>query len=219
VTGYFPVNWSLAGRACLVVGGGKVALRKVRGLLAYGGQVTVVAPNVCSELAAMVQAGSVTLIGREYGANDAVAFGLVISAVDSADVNRQVYEDCRAAGVPVNVVDDPEHCDFILPSTVRRGPLTISVGTQGTAPFFARWVRERMEELVPEHWEDVAELAGEFRKRVLAKKALSPADKNDLFARFCRTDWKAVIEAGGRTRAAETMDRILNRSEGDAGAE
>jgi siroheme synthase-like protein len=212
--GYFPIAISLSGRSCLVVGGGKVALRKVRALLEYGGAVTVVAPDVCEELVALADAGRITLHMREYAPAEAACYGLVVAAVDDPAVNRTVFADCRAAGVLINAVDDPEHCDFILSGTVRRGPLTVSIGTQGTAPFFARWVREQLDGMLPSHWEDVAALAESFRKRVLADANLDQAAKDALFARFLQEDWRNVIENGGMPAAKAAMESLLAGEDG-----
>jgi len=199
----------LDGRKCLVVGGGGVALRKVRGLLEYGGRVTVVAPVFCDGLLTLGQKGEVLLLEREYGENEAADFDLVIAAVDREEVNRRVFEDCRENGILVNVVDDPERCDFILSATVKRGPLTLSVGTQGTAPFLARWARERLEEMVPGHWESMAVHAGAFRKAVLADTILEPETKYQLFRRFLETDWEKILKEGGESRAEEEMRALL----------
>jgi siroheme synthase-like protein len=212
--GYLPAAISLAGRPCLVVGGGRVALRKVRMLLDYGAGVTVIAPEICEEIDILAREGRIALEKRAYDSGDAGAFGLVISAADREDVNRLVFEDCRKASVPVNVVDDPERCDFIIQATVKRGPLTVSAGTQGTAPFFARWVRERLEEVFPEHWKRVALLAGEFRSRVLADDTLGPRSRALAFRLFTGTDWQSVLGSGEEPAgdAGELMDHLIEEA-------
>lgn len=206
--GYLPVALGLAGRSCLVVGGGAVALRKVRGLLAYGGCVTVLAPDFREELVSLEQEGRITLERRAYGEGAAAGYGLVISAADPPEVNHQVFLDCREAGVWVNVVDDPDRCDFILPATLRQGPLTVSVGTQGKAPFLTRWIREELEALLPGHWGTVATLAGAFRKAVLAGHG-EACEKRELFRRFLEVDWKTVLEEEGETRAEAILQDLL----------
>lgn len=207
--GYLPAAISLAGRPCLVVGGGSVAARKVKNLLDYGGKVTVVAPEACSAVVALEQEGRITLQQRKYEAGEAGSFGLVIAASDSAALNHAVFDDCRAASVPVNVVDDPEYCDFILPATVKLGSLTLSVSTQGAAPFLAKWVRQRLETIVPPHWRDLAGIAGEFRKRVLADTTLDPEAKQQAFQRFLDIDWQPLLEEGDAERAEEAIREIL----------
>jgi|GEM_PF-416165 len=191
--GYFPMAFKLEGRRCLVVGGGKVGLRKTRGLLDYGGTVTVVSPVCRDELHVLAREGTIELLERAYRSGEAAQYGLVIAASDDHAVNLEVYDDCQQAHVPVNVVDDPAHCDFILSSTVRRGPLTISIGTQGAAPFMSRWVREWLEDRVPAYWSDLAQLAAAMRRRVLAIEGLSFAEKAAYFKRFLETDWEAIL--------------------------
>ncbi len=213
-SGYYPVFIRLADRRCLVVGGGAVALRKVRGLLEYGGEVTVVAPECCDGLDELARAGRIAIERREYAAGEAAAFGLVIAAADNREVNHGVYRDGRAASVPVNVVDDPEYCDFILPGTVRRGPLTLAVGTQGRAPFFERWVRRRLDDLLPSHWGELAGLAGVFRKDVLGRGELGADERMDLFRRFLDVDWEKIFERDGPGGAEREMERLLEVSGG-----
>lgn len=215
--GYFPLNLHLEGRNCLVVGGGSVALRKVRSLLEFGGVVTVVAPDFCREFENLDNVGGrLDLVHRAYDRGEAARYDLVIAAVDDKMINQHVFEDCRAASVLVNVVDDPERCDFILSGIVRRGPLVLSVGTQGTAPFFARWVREQLEAMLPAHWEEIALLAEEFRKRVQSDGTLSFDEKKELFQRFTAIGWERLLDDEGAAEAA--MDRLLKKDviDGDA---
>ena len=120
----YPVSLVLEGRPVLVVGGGRVAARKVDGLLACGAQVHVVAPRVADELK---QRHGVTVEERPYRDGDVAGYRLVVSATDDAAVNRAVHDEAEAAGVWVNSADDPANCTFTLPSVLRRGPITVAV--------------------------------------------------------------------------------------------
>ncbi len=145
----YPVNLVLDGRRCLVVGGGKVALRKVEGLLACGGRVTVVAPRISPELRAL---GDVMIEERPWRPADLDGMWLVIAATDDPAVNRSVYDAGQRAGVWVNGADDPANCSFTLPSVVRRGDLQLTVSTGGRSPALATWLRRRLEgEIGPEY--------------------------------------------------------------------
>jgi siroheme synthase-like protein len=145
----YPVLLRLAGRSCLVVGGGRVALGKVRGLLAADARVTVVAPDVLDELAALE---GVTVVRRGYEPGDLTGQRLAIAATDDPAVNHQVFLDGEAAGVWVNSADDPENCAFTLPAVVRQGPITVAVSTGGHSPALASWLRSRLtDELGPEY--------------------------------------------------------------------
>jgi siroheme synthase-like protein len=145
----YPVLLNLAGRSCLVVGGGRVALGKVRGLLAADARVTVVAPDVLDELAALQ---GVSVVRRPYESGDLEGHRLVVTATDDAAVNHRVFLDGEAAGVWVNSADDPENCAFTLPAVVRQGPITVTVSTGGHSPALASWLRSRLAaELGPEY--------------------------------------------------------------------
>ena len=145
----YPVNLVLDGRSCLVVGGGKVALRKVEGLLACGGRVTVVAPRINPDLRTL---SDVVIEERPWRPQDLEGMWLVIAATDDPSVNRAVYDAGQRAGVWVNGADDPANCSFTLPSVVRRGDLQVTVSTGGRSPALSTWLRRRLEgEIGPEY--------------------------------------------------------------------
>jgi siroheme synthase-like protein len=147
-TPLYPVNLLVAGRPCLVVGGGRVAVQKVRGLLAAGATVTVVAPDIDEEIVTL----GVRCERRPYRRPEAATYRLAVAATGDPEVNQQVYDDADAAGVWVNSADDPERCSFTLPAVVRRGRLTVTVSTGGHSPALSAWLRERLAtELGPEY--------------------------------------------------------------------
>lgn len=157
----YPVLLDLAGRRCLVVGGGRVALGKVRGLLAVDADVTVVAPAVVDELADLE---GVRLELRPYAAGEVAGYRLAITATDDPAVNRQVYEDGEASGVWVNSADDPANCAFTLPAVVRRGPITVAVSTGGHSPALSSWLRNRLAAEVGPEYEVLLRLLAERRE-------------------------------------------------------
>jgi len=182
----YPVMLSLAGRPVLVVGGGRVALRKVRGLLAEDARVTVIAPAVVPEIEDLAARGKVTLARRPYRDGEAADYRLVLAAADDREVNRRVFEDGERAGVFVNVADDPELCSFHLPARVVRGPLQVAIASGGRAPFAVRRLRQLLDRRLGEAWTAWADAAGRFRERVLGKAGLSAEEKEALFDRFFR---------------------------------
>jgi precorrin-2 dehydrogenase/sirohydrochlorin ferrochelatase len=172
----------VAGRPVLVVGGGRVAARKVRDLVACGAQVTVVAPEVDDNVLA---AEGVAVERRPYRAGEAAGYRLVVTATGDRSVDQQVFDDAEAAGVWVNSADDPARCTFTLPAVVRRPPVLVTVATGGHSPALATWLRRRLE---AELGLEVAVLAGlldEARSRVKA----SGGSTEDL-------DWQALLDAG-----------------------
>ena len=139
------------GRRCLVVGGGRVAARKIAGLLACGAAVTVVAPEVHVAIAELADSGVIAAIDesplevqiRPYEAGEAADYQLVIAATGDPTVDDAVHRDAQSAGVWVNVADDPARCSFVLPAVARDGPVSIAVSTAGASPALAGWLRDR----------------------------------------------------------------------------
>ena len=160
---------NIKGQPWLVVGGGGVAVRKVMLLLRAGGELTVVAPELCDELKRSQQAGDISYIQRNFEPADIDAKHIVIAATDNEQVNVQVSTLCRARGIPVNVVDNPKLCGFIMPSMIDRSPVQIAISTGGTSPVLARVLRARLETLIPSAYGRLAMLLDEFRGRVKAQ--------------------------------------------------
>ena len=161
----YPVNLVLRGRSVLVVGGGPVATSKVRGLLDGGADsITVVAPEVTSELRAM----PVTIEERPYRSPEAADHRLVVTATDDPGVNHQVFVDADAAGVWVNSADDPDNCTFTLPARVRRGSLLVTFATGGHSPAVASWLRRRFEAEFGPEYDELLELLSAERERIKA---------------------------------------------------
>lgn len=141
---YYPLFLDLRGRKVLVVGAGKVALRKTRGLLEAGAVVTVVSPEGEAEFASL----AVEWKRRRFRASDVGGQALVFTATNDRAVNRKVGEAAAARGIWANVADAPEECDFLVPSRIRRGDLQVAVSTGGRSPRLAAGLRKRIEELL-----------------------------------------------------------------------
>lgn len=163
-----PLFLKLEGRRCLVVGGGAVALQKVRSLLECAASVTVVAPDAGAEIRDLAEQDRIVWQQRKYQPDDIPANLLVIAATNDAAVNHAIYEDAVAAGILANVVDDPPYCDFYFGSVVRRGPLQIGISTGGESPAFAQRLRRQLELLLDEGTGPWLQRLGALRREVLA---------------------------------------------------
>lgn len=191
---YLPVGLSLKKRKCLVIGGGKVALRKINTLLEFESNITVIAPEVVEKIEYYAERKKVTLEKRPYQAGDVKGFGFVISSADDQSVNQQVYEEALAAGVPVNVVDQPELCDVIMPAVTRRGPLTVAVSTDGKAPYLSGYLRLILDDIFPERWSRIAKYAAQFREMVQANGPDDQEARLKCFGMFLNADWKDLLK-------------------------
>ena len=165
----YPLILDLAGRRCVVIGGGPVAERKIEGLLAAGVAVTVVSPKLSETLEARVSRGEIRLERRRYQRGDLTGASLAFVATGDARLAEAVAREGRSQGVWVNAADDPEHCDFFLPSVLRRGPLLVAVATGGGSPALARAVREEIERLLPDDCAELAETVAEVRRELRAR--------------------------------------------------
>jgi siroheme synthase-like protein len=142
---HYPVFLNLRERPVLVVGAGKVALRKTLGLVEAGARVTVVAPESRAEFAAL----PVRLLPRPFEPADLEGQYLAFAATDQREVNRGVREEARRRGIPVNVADAPDECDFVVPARLQRAGVQIAISTGGKDPRRAAGMRRKLEELLP----------------------------------------------------------------------
>lgn len=156
---YFPVFLKLAGRRVLVVGGGEVALRKIRLLRRAGARIEVVARELLPELAAL----DVTRIAGEFEPAQLQGCVLVVAATDDAALNARVADAAQKLSIPVNVVDDGAASTYITPSIVDRAPLLVAISSGGAAPLLARRLRERIEALLPSAYGRLASFLGRMR--------------------------------------------------------
>ena len=171
---YYPVFFDLSGRSVLVIGGGRLALEKVNGLLAAEACVSVVSPSLNEELAALRDAGRITHLPRRYRSGDMQGRALVMAAADEPSGNAALHADARAIGVPLNAADDPANCDFILPAVVRQPPLTLAISTGGGSPAVARRIREELSEYLDADTSTLAELAAEVRSDLRQHQVFRP---------------------------------------------
>jgi len=169
---YFPIYLEMTRRRCLVIGGGAVAERKIAGLLEAGAEVTVISPDVSEPIARWSKNGSIQLKARRYRSGDLAGYELAFVATDDGAVNAQAHQDGKSAGVWVNAADDPANCDFILPSVLRRGDLTVAVSSGGNSPALARTIREELEIYFTQEYEQLAQLAAQARDE-LRKRSIT----------------------------------------------
>jgi len=160
---YYPIFLNISGKRCVVVGGGEVALRKVKALLEHEASVEVISPDLCPGLSQLAKSRAIQVLQRSYDGGDLQGAFIAIAATDDGKTNSQVVEEARAKGVLVNVVDDSEHSDFIVPSQFRRGDITIAVSTAGKSPALAHKIRARLEKDFGAEYASLAPLIGEVR--------------------------------------------------------
>ena len=189
---YFPINLSISTRKCTVVGGGKVAARKTVALLECGAMVRIISPELTAELQALLEDRVINWEPREYQHGDLAGSFLVIAATDNTRVQREVFTEAEENGQLVNVADVPELCNFILPATVKRDDLSISVSTAGKSPALARKIRQHLESIIGPEYGKLADIMGLLRKEVLKLKR-PHAENKVIFAKLLHDNFAAWI--------------------------
>lgn len=147
---YFPMFIDLTDKKIVVAGGGTIALRRVRTLLKFGADIHVIAPELCEGLAHMEEEGKITAEHREYRTGDIDGAQIVLAATDDREVNRWIWEECRAAGVTVNVADDRRLCDFYFPSVVMTDDTVIGINCGGEDHAKVKETRIKIEKMFGE---------------------------------------------------------------------
>ncbi|WP_432665691.1 bifunctional precorrin-2 dehydrogenase/sirohydrochlorin ferrochelatase [Wukongibacter baidiensis] len=196
---YYPIMLNIEDEKCKVIGGGRVAERKVTDLLKADAKVTVISPFATEKLLQYYNDGKINLILREYRYGDLKDSYLVYAATDDKEVNETCLKECREEGILLNVVDKPGMCDFIVPARITRGDLSITVSTNGKSPMLSRKIRKGLEELFTDEYEEYLEILGEIREKV-------KAEVQDIEKR--REIFKAVVYS-------DVFDRYLNGEDMD----
>ena len=166
ISPYYPIFLDIHGKKCLVLGGGEVALRKVKALLKHGANVAVVSPTLCTELNRLAEDGTIQIFQRSYKAEDLQDATIAVAATDNAKINESAADQARLQGILVNSVDDLQHSDFIVPSYFCRGDFTVAVSTSGKSPALARKIRSELEKDFGSEYAQLVLLANEVRSEL-----------------------------------------------------
>src|SRR5215472_9807766 len=209
---YLPVFLRLAGVAAVVVGGGRVAARKVEWLLQAGARVTVIAPQLAPALAQRVARGELTHLARPFAPDQLPGAAAIIAASDERAVNELVSRTARERRIPVNVVDSPELSSFIFPAIIDRSPIVVAVSSAGASPMLARRVRAQIEALLPARLGALARFLG--ARRAAVRRAVAPEARQRFWERLIHGRAAGQVLVGAEAAAAATFAREL-RAPGD----
>ncbi len=205
---FLPIFLNIRDEPCLVVGGGEVAARKCALLMRAGARITVLAPTLAAAFDADLAAGRITHRAGQFRDEDLSGYAVVIAATNDDAVNRAVAAGARARRIPVNVVDQPALCSFILPSIIERAPLVVAVSSGGASPVLARLLRARLETLIPAGYGRLAELARAFRDKVKAR--LKPAERRRFWERVLEGPIAELVFSGRDDQARRALQDALD---------
>ncbi len=208
----YPVFLNIDGKPCLVVGGGAVGERKVEDLLLAGAQVTLVSRDATPVLTAMAAQGLITYRREDFSPAHLSGMVLAIAATNDLNTNQSVSAAAQARGLPVNIVDQPALCSFVVPATIRRGDLTLAIGTGGRSPALAKKLRRDLEQVYGPEYGPYLELLGVIREKVLACRRDHP-DNLHLFTRIVASPLFHLLNtrdlAGLQTLLTELLGAVL----------
>lgn len=199
---FLPIFLNMKAQRCLVVGGGDIAARKASLLLEADGAVTVVSPKLSGQMAQYVKEGRVEHIQGTFEIAHLDGMRVVIAATDDSGVNELVSAEAQKRSIPVNVVDNPELCSFIMPSIIDRSPVQIAVSTGGASPVLARILRARLESTIPAAYGRLASMVNGFRDKVKARFG-------DVNSR--RNFWEGVLQGDVAEMVFAGMDEKAER--------
>ena len=210
---YYPVSLDIKNRKCLVVGGGGVGTRKVITLLDCGVKATVVSPVVSEKLLELADNGSIVLKKRPYREADLDGMFLVIGTTDDEELNRQISMDAEKLNMLCNIADRPEVCNFILPSIVNQGDLTISISTSGKSPALAKRLRIELEEQFGSEYAELLRLMGAIREKLLSQKHEPEAHKH-LFEQLISRGLLDVVRGNRKDEIDSLLCEVLGEGFG-----
>ena len=210
---FLPIFLSLKKRPCTVIGGGEVASRKVTLLLEAGAQVTVYAPTAGETIRRWAADGKVRHVAQEFRPEILDGCVLAIAATDDKSVNRQVSDAAKARNIPVNVVDQPDLCTFIMPSIIDRSPVIVAVSTGGSSPVLARLIRARLETLIPAGYGRLAKLVAKFRDMV-KQRFTHPPRRRQFWEEVLQGPIAELVYSGQNAAAEKALQQRIEAFDG-----
>jgi len=201
---YYPVFLDIREKKCVVVGGGDVAARKAERLLDCGAKVFVVSPRLAPELAELKEKNIISHIAAQYSGDLIDGAALIIGATDDEKTNARISQDARSKGIPVNIVDDPQKCDFILPALVQRGDLAMAIGTAGKSPALARHLREELEAKYGEEYKILLDILGKLRVKMVKNEGIG----KDWFESLLAEGILDSIKENNKEKVNKTVQKI-----------
>ncbi len=205
----YPIFLEMSGRRAVVVGAGPVAIRKAHVLLDAGARLVIVSDAVDETLISRFKHANAEFIKSKYSKNYLAGAVLVIAATNKPEVNQQIYKDCQQLEILCNVVDDPRHCDFFVPSIVKRGDLHIAVSTEGDCPAYAGHIKKKLESLFTEEHGRFLDELEQIRKHII-ENISNPADRKILLGRLVDDDSFEYFLNNGPEKWREFAQQIIS---------
>jgi precorrin-2 dehydrogenase/sirohydrochlorin ferrochelatase len=215
----YPIFLNITNRKVVIIGGGEVALRKIRDLLKAGARISAISPVFHQEIIRLSkeQGDNLKLIKREYREGDLSDTSLAFSATDDPEINRMVFDEAEKRNIFINSADDPPHCSFIVPSSSQRGDLILALSTGGASPAMSARLRRELESYIPDNIERILDVLREAREILKSEKdfsSLSASQRGELLKRIANDDTllEELVSASDNDMIAFLSKLIQSRS-------
>ena len=205
----YPIFINLADKVCLVIGGGKVAQRKIETLLEYKAQVLVVSPDATDRIKYWAERKLISWQSRLYEPSDLENVFLVFIATGDSRTNKEIAAHCRDRSIMVNAVDDPVNCDFYVPAILRRDSLCVAVSTEGKSPLLAAKLRNELENMIPAEYGDWTEILGRLREEI-KRSDLDISQRQQVFSDLVYSDILDLLIQGRKQEAEERITSCMS---------
>ena len=201
---YFPIYIDLKDKKCIVVGGGRIALRKIEILHQFGAKITAIAPYICDAIY-MLETNPITLVKRDFHDSDIVDVELVVAATDDIKLNSHISVICKKSNLLVNVVDVKDECTFIFPAIYKKRELVISVSTGGSSPAMAHKIRKNIESVIPDYYSSLIEFLGEHRDYIKSE-IHSQTQRKKLYNELIE-----MIETDQKNMSLDMINKVIDK--------
>ena len=205
---YFPVFLDLQKKSCVVVGGGRVAERKIQNLRKAGAVVTVISPRLTARLKRLKEAKRIQHRRRLYRTGDLTTAYLAVAATDDPRINEKVFREASALKIPVNAVDDPVHCTFIVPAVVSRGDILIAISTGGRSPALAKALRKKLQREIGSEYPSLLKIIGAVRKEIIPLGWGEKKNQN-IYRRLLQEDVIAMVREKKQTALRRLLKKMI----------
>jgi precorrin-2 dehydrogenase / sirohydrochlorin ferrochelatase len=204
---YYPLFLDIAGKLCVVLGGGKIAERKVSTLIKFKAKVKLISPKITKNLSKRAESAKIEFVEREYREGDLEGAVLAFAATDQKEVNLRIKREADARALPINVVNDPRSCEFLVPSIVQKGPITIAISTSGSLPLLSKKLRQEIDNYLTEDYIKYADMIGKFRK-TLKETVKDGRRRKEIMAEIEKTDFHEIL----RMDLSQINNKFLSES-------
>ena len=205
----YPIFLNLESKKCLVVGGGEVAERKVKGLLESKADVTVISPDISEYTANLAKENRIIYKKRSYKKGDLKGFFLVIGATDSSEINELISIETKEMGILCNIVDSPHFCNFFVPSVVSSGDLKIAVSTNGKSPALAKKIRKELENIYGGEYALFLDYLGKIREKLLKMKNINDKKRKEIFENIVNSNAIFYLKNGDQEKFKEEIEKWI----------